>query len=207
MPRRSKTSARCRPAPHAVTKRYRRPPLAAVALLARRRCVAAEASMTLHPSIRSVQFYCLYPSHFGRTKRSQPAKMGRMAEAQRRLLEVSHPSPFLASSASVLASSNFPSRGILYSIPSRTQGDHYTYPRNHPDALAPLWNVSLVLMLRSQQMMGAEAMGITQQNVDWWDEKVCRNYLFGTCPHVLFGNTVSVECRVSSLCESSRVEA
>ncbi|RSH89027.1 splicing factor [Saitozyma podzolica] len=40
-----------------------------------------------------------------------------------------------------------------------------------------------------EQMMGAEAMGITQQNVDWWDEKVCRNYLFGTCPHILFGNT------------------
>jgi hypothetical protein len=51
--------------------------------------------------------------------------------------------------------------------------------------------------------MGAEAMGITQQNVDWWDEKVCRNYLFGTCPHILFGNTVSIECRVSA----SRVES
>jgi len=43
-----------------------------------------------------------------------------------------------------------------------------------------------------QQMMGPEAMGIKQQNYDWWDEKVCRNFLFGTCPHLVFGNTVSV---------------
>lgn len=63
-----------------------------------------------------------------------------------------------------------------------------------------------MLTLRYQQMMGAEAMGITQQNIDWWDEKVCRNYLFGTCPHILFGNTVSVECQVSRLREWSRVE-
>jgi RNA-binding protein Luc7-like 2 len=40
-------------------------------------------------------------------------------------------------------------------------------------------------------MMGPEAMGIKQQNYDWWDEKVCRNFLFGTCPHLVFGNTVS----------------
>jgi len=33
-------------------------------------------------------------------------------------------------------------------------------------------------------------MGIKQQNYDWWDEKVCRNFLFGTCPHLVFGNTV-----------------
>ena len=45
--------------------------------------------------------------------------------------------------------------------------------------------------LTSQQMMGPEAMGIKQQNYDWWDEKVCRNFLFGTCPHLVFGNTVS----------------
>ena len=44
--------------------------------------------------------------------------------------------------------------------------------------------------LISQQMMGPEAMGIKQQNYDWWDEKVCRNFLFGTCPHLVFGNTV-----------------
>jgi hypothetical protein len=42
-------------------------------------------------------------------------------------------------------------------------------------------------------MMGPEAMGIKQQNYDWWDEKVCRNFLFGTCPHLVFGNTVSLE--------------
>nr|XP_019046562.1 small nuclear ribonucleoprotein [Kwoniella bestiolae CBS 10118]OCF25492.1 small nuclear ribonucleoprotein [Kwoniella bestiolae CBS 10118] len=37
--------------------------------------------------------------------------------------------------------------------------------------------------------MGPEAMGIQPINVDWWSEKVCRNFLFGTCPHILFGNT------------------
>ncbi|WVR06769.1 hypothetical protein IAU60_003804 [Kwoniella sp. DSM 27419] len=40
-----------------------------------------------------------------------------------------------------------------------------------------------------EQMMGPEAMGIQPVNVDWWSERVCRNFLFGTCPHVLFGNT------------------
>lgn len=42
-----------------------------------------------------------------------------------------------------------------------------------------------------QQMMGPEAMGIQPLNLDWWNEKVCRNFLFGTCLHTLFGNTVS----------------
>ena len=41
-----------------------------------------------------------------------------------------------------------------------------------------------------QQMMGPEAMGVTNQNLVWSDEKVCRNYLCGTCPHALFTNTV-----------------
>ncbi|WWC89012.1 uncharacterized protein L201_003929 [Kwoniella dendrophila CBS 6074] len=40
-----------------------------------------------------------------------------------------------------------------------------------------------------EQMMGPEAMGIQPINVDWWSEKVCRNFLFGTCPHLVFGNT------------------
>jgi hypothetical protein len=40
-------------------------------------------------------------------------------------------------------------------------------------------------------MMGPEAMGLQVVNLDWWDERVCRNYLFGTCPHLIFGNTVS----------------
>ncbi|KAK4686541.1 RNA-binding protein Luc7-like 2, partial [Tremellales sp. Uapishka_1] len=40
-----------------------------------------------------------------------------------------------------------------------------------------------------EQMMGPEAMGIQPINVDWWNEKVCRNFLFGTCPHLIFGNT------------------
>lgn len=39
-------------------------------------------------------------------------------------------------------------------------------------------------------MMGPEAMGYTPVNVDWWSEKVCRNFLFGTCPHLIFTNTV-----------------
>jgi len=43
-----------------------------------------------------------------------------------------------------------------------------------------------------QQMMGPEAMGVQVINLDWWTEKVCRNFLFGTCPHLIFGNTVSL---------------
>ncbi|WVQ77860.1 hypothetical protein IAR50_007557 [Cryptococcus sp. DSM 104548] len=40
-----------------------------------------------------------------------------------------------------------------------------------------------------EQMMGPEAMGIQPLNLDWWNEKVCRDFLFGTCLHTLFGNT------------------
>ena len=40
-------------------------------------------------------------------------------------------------------------------------------------------------------MMGPEAMGVQVVNLDWWNEKVCRNFLFGTCLHLIFGNTVS----------------
>ena len=43
-----------------------------------------------------------------------------------------------------------------------------------------------------QQMMGPEAMGVTNANLVWSDEKVCRNFLCGTCPHALFTNTVSL---------------
>jgi len=43
----------------------------------------------------------------------------------------------------------------------------------------------------SQQMMGPEAMGVANANLTWSDEKVCRNFLCGTCPHALFTNTVS----------------
>lgn len=39
-------------------------------------------------------------------------------------------------------------------------------------------------------MMGPEAMGVTNQNLAWPDDKVCRNFLCGTCPHALFTNTV-----------------
>ena len=38
--------------------------------------------------------------------------------------------------------------------------------------------------------MGPEAMGVAQQHLEWPDEKVCRNFLCGTCPHTLFTNTV-----------------
>ncbi|KZT53992.1 LUC7-domain-containing protein [Calocera cornea HHB12733] len=40
-----------------------------------------------------------------------------------------------------------------------------------------------------EQMMGPEAMGSVPQNINWEDEKVCRNFLCGTCPHTLFTNT------------------
>ncbi|PAV24047.1 small nuclear ribonucleo [Pyrrhoderma noxium] len=40
-----------------------------------------------------------------------------------------------------------------------------------------------------EQMMGPEAMGVANANLHWQDEKVCRNYLCGICPHVLFTNT------------------
>lgn len=40
-----------------------------------------------------------------------------------------------------------------------------------------------------EQMMGPEAMGIATVNLVWSDEKVCRNFLCGTCPHTLFTNT------------------
>ena len=42
-------------------------------------------------------------------------------------------------------------------------------------------------------MMGPEAMGVANANLHWQDEKVCRNYLCGICPHVLFTNTVSLK--------------
>lgn len=38
--------------------------------------------------------------------------------------------------------------------------------------------------------MGPEAMGVANANLTWSDEKVCRNFLCGTCPHALFTNTV-----------------
>jgi len=37
--------------------------------------------------------------------------------------------------------------------------------------------------------MGPEAMGVANANLTWSDEKVCRNFLCGTCPHALFTNT------------------
>lgn len=43
-------------------------------------------------------------------------------------------------------------------------------------------------------MMGPEAMGVANANLVWSDEKVCRNFLCGTCPHALFTNTVSIMC-------------
>jgi len=38
-------------------------------------------------------------------------------------------------------------------------------------------------------MMGPEAMGLTVVNFGWEDERACRNFLCGTCPHILFTNT------------------
>jgi len=38
-------------------------------------------------------------------------------------------------------------------------------------------------------MMGPEAMGTANANLHWSDEKVCKNFLCGTCPHTLFTNT------------------
>ncbi|KAH8116814.1 hypothetical protein DFH11DRAFT_1577664 [Phellopilus nigrolimitatus] len=43
--------------------------------------------------------------------------------------------------------------------------------------------------LLEEQMMGPEAMGVANANLSWTDEKVCRNFLCGTCPHILFTNT------------------
>ncbi|KAI0032223.1 putative U1 snRNP protein [Vararia minispora EC-137] len=40
-----------------------------------------------------------------------------------------------------------------------------------------------------EQMMGPEAMGVADANITWQDDKVCRNFLCGTCPHTLFTNT------------------
>ncbi|KAG1772802.1 hypothetical protein CY34DRAFT_797177 [Suillus luteus UH-Slu-Lm8-n1] len=40
-----------------------------------------------------------------------------------------------------------------------------------------------------EQMMGPEAMGVANANLVWSDDKVCRNFLCGTCPHALFTNT------------------
>lgn len=40
-----------------------------------------------------------------------------------------------------------------------------------------------------EQMMGPEAMGVANANLVWSDEKVCRNFLCGVCPHTLFTNT------------------
>lgn len=60
-----------------------------------------------------------------------------------------------------------------------------------------LLEVSLLNLFNSnsdipeQQMMGPEAMGAVNANLQWFDEKVCRNFLCGTCPHALFTNTVS----------------
>ena len=72
--------------------------------------------------------------------------MGRLAEMQRKLLEVSESS-------------------------------------------LPAYSSMLTL---DQQMMGPEAMGVANANLVWSDEKVCRNFLCGTCPHTLFTNTVSL---------------
>ncbi|KAJ3510287.1 hypothetical protein NLJ89_g4764 [Agrocybe chaxingu] len=47
-----------------------------------------------------------------------------------------------------------------------------------------------------QQMMGPEAMGVANANLVWSDDKVCRNFLCGTCPHALFTNTMEYEANI-----------
>lgn len=49
-------------------------------------------------------------------------------------------------------------------------------------------------------MMGPEAMGVANANLVWSDEKVCRNFLCGTCPHTLFTNTVSIPYDMAAEC-------
>jgi hypothetical protein len=75
--------------------------------------------------------------------------MGRVAEAQRKLLEVSIQ---------------------VRSLVKRRTAD-----------------IALAL---SQQMMGAESMGIITVQLEFTDEKVCKPFLCGTCPHIVFTNTV-----------------
>jgi len=57
--------------------------------------------------------------------------------------------------------------------------------------LTVVFLINCSLMLPLQQMMGPEAMGTVDANLTWDSEKVCRNFLCGTCPHALFTNTVS----------------
>ena len=94
------------------------------------------------------------PRHSPPRRRPSPelnfAKMGKMAEMQRKLLEVSQ--------RSTLSTADYPG--------------HFA-------------------RADEQQMMGPEAMGLTIVNYNWYDDKVCKNFLFGTCPHIVFSNTVS----------------
>lgn len=46
--------------------------------------------------------------------------------------------------------------------------------------------------------MGAESMGIVTVQLSLTDDKVCKNYLCGTCPHVVFQNTVRPVCSSAS---------
>ena len=55
-------------------------------------------------------------------------------------------------------------------------------------------------------MMGPEAMGVANANLVWSDEKVCRNFLCGTCPHALFTNTVCFSCYLDGLEELTQEE-
>jgi hypothetical protein len=47
--------------------------------------------------------------------------------------------------------------------------------------------------------MGPEAMGVANADLVWNDDKVCRNFLCGTCPHALFTNTVGTVVLASSV--------
>lgn len=46
-----------------------------------------------------------------------------------------------------------------------------------------------VQRLQLAKLMGPEAMGVTTAKLHFTDDKVCRNFLCGICPHDLFSNT------------------
>lgn len=89
--------------------------------------------------------------------------MGRLAEMQRKLLEVRNRVLLLF-------------RKLIIAIPNA--GPAMTASPHSP-------------LGQRQQMMGPEAMGLSVANFGWEDERTCRNWLCGTCPHILFTNTVS----------------
>ncbi|UZJ52601.1 hypothetical protein CBS101457_001921 [Exobasidium rhododendri] len=58
-----------------------------------------------------------------------------------------------------------------------------------PESLAAMGRKAEVQRVNLEKLMGPEAMGLTTQQLHFTDDKVCRNFLCGTCPHDLFSNT------------------